>query len=131
MAVESGREPLLHSPYHFCILTVTRSLPLLILLFSESHYYLSHVIWLSLRVLGSGGKICPLCPNLTADHRGPMFSPSGIGPWRVEREVGGRSHNYHFCTLVITNRACLACVLSMITMHATNFRRTPLLINLG
>ena len=118
----------------------------LLILFSESHYYLSHVIRLFLRVLGSSGKICPLCPNvnLTADHRGPMFTPSDTGPWRIDnsgslplllmgclREVGGRSHNYCFCTLVITNHACLACVISMITMHATNSRRTPLLINLG
>ena len=63
MAVESGREPLLHSPYHFRCLTVTQSLPLLILPFSESHYYLSHVILFSLRVLGSDGKISTLCPE--------------------------------------------------------------------
>ena len=49
---------------------------LLILLFSECHYYVSHVILFSLRVLGSGGKIYPFCPNLTADHRSPVLSIS-------------------------------------------------------
>ena len=49
---------------------------LLIPLFSESHYYVSHVILFSLRVLGSGGKIYPLCSNLSADHRSPVLSIS-------------------------------------------------------
>ena len=111
---------------------------LLILIFSKS---LSHVILLSLRVLESGGKICPLCPNLTADHRSSMLSLSDTGLCRIENSgslplpllgcLGRWERDHTTISLAITNHACLVHMLSMITMHANNLWRPLLLINLS
>lgn len=113
---------------------------LLISLFSEFHYTTrvsgSYFPWYCL------GPVGRYCSNLSADHRSPVISLSDTGPRSIEnsdslslpflgclREVGRgeimQLSFFHACN----NCVCLAHVLSIITMRATNFWRMPLLIN--